>query len=217
MTMTTPRLRDCRDARKRRALQAAALFMASVLLAVSAQAAGTAANAAAKPSSSKAAPRVVLETTRGAITIELDADKAPLSVANFLDYVERKHYDGLVFHRVIPGFMIQAGGYDRDLNLREPGQPIRNEGGNGLRNVRGSVAMARRNDPHSATAQFFINLVDNPTLDAMRYAVFGTVVEGMDVVDAIAQSPTTTRNDMENVPETAVVIERATKRQPPKP
>lgn len=159
----------------------------------------------------------MLETTHGAITIELDAEKAPLSVANFLDYVERKHYDGLVFHRVIPGFMIQTGGYDRDLNLREPGQPIRNEGGNGLRNVRGSVALARRTDPHSATSQFYINLVDNPPLDAMRYAVFGTVVDGMEVVDAIAQLPTTTRNGMENVPETAVVIERATKSQPPKP
>jgi peptidyl-prolyl cis-trans isomerase A (cyclophilin A) len=170
--------------------------------------------AAAAPA---AAVRVVLATTLGEITLELDAGKAPLSVANFLDYVDRGHYDGLIFHRVIPGFMVQAGGYDRNMQQREAGAPIRNESGNGLLNVRGAVAMARLPEPDSARAQFFINVVDNARLDTLRYAVFGSVVDGMDVVDAIAATPTASRDGLDDVPVTAIVIERATRAAAPAP
>lgn len=142
--------------------------------------------------------RVKLETTLGEIVLELDAKRAPHSVSNFLHYVKDGHYAGTIFHRVIPTFMIQGGGYDADL--REKGKlraPIKNEWQNGLKNVRGSIAMARTNAPDSATAQFFINVVDNAALDMARpqtgnaaYAVFGKVVDGMDVVDKIRDTPT---------------------------
>lgn len=136
----------------------------------------------------KAAPRVALETSHGTIVLELDAEKAPISVANFLQYVERGWYDGTIFHRAIDGFMIQGGGFDTSLQKKITRPPIQNEAGNGLSNVRGSIAMARTSDLHSATAQFFINHVDNEGLDSAGggYAVFGKVVEGMDVVDSIA-------------------------------
>jgi len=145
-------------------------------------------------------PRVLMETSLGSITLELDAAKAPISVENFLAYVRDGFYDGTVFHRVMKTFMIQGGGYDAELNQKTQGlrAPIKNEWENGLKNVRGTIAMARRgggpDSPNSATSQFFINVVDNPRLDAPQpdgaaYAVFGRVVEGMDVVDKIREVP----------------------------
>lgn len=161
-------------------------------------------------------PRVLLETSMGDITLGLYPDQAPLSVANFLAYVEAGHYDGLVFHRVMPDFMIQAGGHEADLTMRAGSrEPIRNESDNGLSNARGTIAMARTSAPHSASAQFFINHVDNPSLDygarpdEWGYAVFGRVLEGMDVVDAIAAVPTGAVGGMQNVPVEPVIIVRA--------
>ena len=160
---------------------------------------------------SETAPKVLLETSEGNITLELDAVKAPKTVANFVAYVKAGHYDGLIFHRVIKDFMVQGGGYGKDGRSEKPtNAPIQNEGGNGLPNVRGSVAMARTNDPHSATAQFFINHKDNAFLNAGErgqwgYAVFGKVIEGMDVVDKIAITPT----GAQDVPKTPIVIIKA--------
>ena len=133
-------------------------------------------------------PRVALETSHGTIVLELDPEKAPITVENFLDYVDRGWYDGTIFHRTIEDFMIQGGGFTSDLQKKITRPPIQNEAGNGLSNVRGSVAMARTQELHSATAQFFINHADNESLDSYGggYAVFGKVVEGMEVVDAIA-------------------------------
>jgi len=169
---------------------------------------------AAVPEKSKH-PIVVLTTSLGVIKLELEEEKAPESVRNFLSYVDRKFYDGTVFHRVIAGFMIQGGGLTSDLREKRVEKPIRNEGGNGLRNVRGSVAMARRPDPDSATSQFFINVVDNamldrPNPDPWGYAVFGRVVEGMDVVDRIRAVPTGPgANGLRDVPRDPVVITSA--------
>lgn len=162
-------------------------------------------------------PQVVLETNMGDIVIELDREAAPKTVANVVEHVESGFYDGLIFHRVVPGFVIQAGGFTAELGRRESPRPaLQNEANNGLKNVRGSVAMARTGDPHSATAQFFVNLVDNPNLDftaetpsGWGYAVFGRVIEGMDVVDAIAQIQTGTQAGMQNVPLRPVIIEKA--------
>jgi len=161
-------------------------------------------------------PRVRLETSLGAIVIELDAERAPRSTASFLGYVRDGFYDGTVFHRVIPGFMIQGGGLTAALERKPTGPPVPNEADNGLRNRRGTVALARTPDPHSATAQFFINLVDNPFLDfrartpqGWGYAVFGQVVEGMEVVDRIARVPTTARRGLRDVPREPVISERA--------
>lgn len=157
-------------------------------------------------------PTVLMETTLGAIRIELDAQKAPLSVQNFLDYVKSGFYKGTIFHRVIPGFMIQGGGFTADRKMKETKAPIRNEAGNGLKNDRGTIAMARTANPDSATAQFFINVVNNdslnrPSPDGYGYAVFGRVVEGMDVVDKIAATPTRAVNMIfQNLPVTPVVI-----------
>ena len=153
---------------------------------------------AAKPAAVTAGnPRVALETNKGKIVLELDAVKAPKSTANFLEYVKSGHYDGTIFHRVIAGFMAQGGGFDGKMVQKETRAPIQNEADNGLKNKRGTVAMARTGDPHSATSQFFVNLVDNAFLDhkgknpqGWGYTVFGKVVEGMDVVDAIAKIPT---------------------------
>jgi len=162
-------------------------------------------------------PRVTLETSKGAIVIELMPDKAPATVENFLGYVESGHYDGTIFHRVIPDFMIQGGGFTADLQQKPTRDPIRNEADNGLKNLRGTLAMARTSDPHSATSQFFINVVDNHYLDhtaktarGWGYTVFAEVVDGMDVVDAIAKVPTTRRGGMSDVPQEPVVIEKAT-------
>jgi peptidyl-prolyl cis-trans isomerase A (cyclophilin A) len=163
--------------------------------------------------SAPAGPVVVLETSLGRIRIALDQEKAPISTANFLKYARSGHYAGTVFHRVIPRFMIQGGGMTAELKEKPTSAPIRNEGRNGVRNLRGSLAMARTNDPNSATAQFFINLKDNPFLDfgiqGAGYAVFGQVIEGMDVVDQIAAVPTKTAGPHENVPVTPVVIKSA--------
>jgi len=158
-------------------------------------------------------PKVELLTSKGKIVLELNAEKAPLSVENFLAYVEAGFYDGTVFHRVIPNFMIQGGGFDASLKKKSTRDAIQNEAKNGLNNDRGTIAMARTGNPHSATAQFFINTVDNAGLNqparGWGYAVFGKVVEGMEVVDAITAVKTGRRNNMANVPETGVVIEKA--------
>jgi cyclophilin family peptidyl-prolyl cis-trans isomerase len=157
---------------------------------------------------------VVLETSLGRIKIGLDAAKAPTTVENFLSYVRAGHYDGTIFHRVIPGFMVQGGGFDADMKERSTRAPIKNESKNGRRNLRGTLAMARTNDPHSATAQFFINVKDNASLDfgvapGWGYAVFGEVLEGMDVVDRIVSVPTTSKGPHQNVPAKPVVITSA--------
>ncbi len=161
-------------------------------------------------------PKVELHVAgRGVITLELDQEKAPKTVANFIDYVKQGHYDGTVFHRVIPGFMIQGGGMTPDLKQKPTGAPVNNEADNGLKNTAYTVAMARTNDPHSATAQFFINVVDNgfldfkaPTPQGWGYAVFGKVVSGQEVVDAIKAVPTGRRGFHDDVPKDDVVIEK---------
>lgn len=139
-------------------------------------------------------PRVTMETSAGSLVIELDAKLAPATVRNFLSYVDKGFYDGSIFHRVIPGFMVQGGGYDTDYKLKERQPPVVNESRNGLSNLRGAIAMARTSDPDSANSQFFINLADNRRLDGNEYrwgyTVFGRVVEGMEVVDEIASIPT---------------------------
>lgn len=160
--------------------------------------------------------KVKMTTSLGAIVIQLDHAKAPVSAANFVEYVKSGFYDGTIFHRVIPGFMAQGGGFDNGFNQKSTNAPIKNEADNGLKNKRGSIAMARTNDPHSATAQFFINYKDNsfldhtsPTPSGWGYAVFGEVTEGMDVVDAMAKQPTGNRGMHQDVPKTDIVIEKA--------
>ncbi|MDB6137009.1 MAG: Peptidylprolyl isomerase, partial [Verrucomicrobiaceae bacterium] len=148
------------------------------------------------PASAKV--KVTLETSKGIIELELDGEKAPLSTSNFVAYAKKNHYDGTIFHRVIPGFMIQGGGFTADMAQKPTEAPIKNEASNGLKNDRGTISMARTGDPNSATCQFFINVVDNKGLDAPNpdghgYAVFGKVVKGMDVVDAIVGAPTGTK------------------------
>ena len=160
-------------------------------------------------------PRVLLTTSLGEIELELEAEKAPVSVENFLGYVDSGFFDGTVFHRVIPGFMIQGGGFGEGLNQKPTKAPIKNEADTGLHNVRGTVAMARTQNVNSATSQFFINHRDNDFLDHgsrdFGYAVFGKVVRGMEVVDQIAQVPTGNRAMMQNVPLTPVKIITAKK------
>ena len=159
---------------------------------------------------------ILLKTNLGDIKIELDYDKAPVTAKNFEDYVQQGHYDGTIFHRVIKGFMIQGGGFTTEIEQKPTMDPIKNEANNGLENVRGSIAMARTSDPHSATAQFFINTVDNDFLnfrskDTMGwgYCVFGKVVEGMDVVDKIEGTRTSTRGFFRDVPVEDIIIESA--------
>ena len=158
------------------------------------------------------AQTVRLETSAGAIVLELDREKAPKTVDNFVRYVQARHYDGLIFHRVIESFMIQGGGYKPDLSEKPTRAPIPLEAGNGLSNTRGSIAMARTGDPDSATAQFFINVVDNPRLDTAGggYAVFGRVVEGLEVVDRIRSVAVAPRGMHQHLPTTPVVIRKAT-------
>ena len=157
-------------------------------------------------------PVVVMETNMGTIVIELYEDKAPITVKNFLQYVDDKHYDGTIFHRVIDGFMIQGGGYEPGLKERKTRPPIKNESNNGLSNLRGTIAMARTSEPDSATAQFFINVKDNTFLDRANardkvgYCVFGRVIEGMDVVDKIKAVKTTRKGFHDDVPEKDVII-----------
>jgi len=161
------------------------------------------------------AQTVRLSTSQGDIRIALDAEHAPKSVANFVQYVKAGHYNGLIFHRVIPEFMIQGGGFTPTMDQRPTKPPIPLESRNGLLNVRGSIAMARTGDPNSATAQFFINTVDNAFLDAANsadgngYAVFGRVLEGMEVVDKIRAMPTGNKNGQQNVPLTPILITKA--------
>ena len=159
--------------------------------------------------------KVKLTTNLGEITIQLNAEKAPVSSANFLTYVSEGFYNGTIFHRVIPDFMAQGGGFDTSFNQKAVHAPIKNEADNGLKNTRGTLAMARTNDPNSATAQFFINLKDNTFLNhtgknasGWGYAVFGEVIEGMDVVDAMAKQPTGNRGGHQDVPKTDIIIEK---------
>ena len=161
-------------------------------------------------------PKVLLSTTMGDILIELHADKVPITVKNFLGYVDDKFYDGTILHRVIPNFMIQGGGHTPDMSEKPGGNPIKNEAANGLKNSRGTLAMARTSEIDSATSQFFINLVDNDALnhrnttpEGYGYCVFGKVVSGMDVVDAIAAVKTETRRGHQDVPREPVIITSA--------
>lgn len=176
------------------------------LLACTALSAGTAWAAAEDK------PRLRLSTSMGDIDVVLYPDKAPRTVANFLERVDEGFYEGLIFHRVVAGFVIQTGGYDAELNYREPPGNVPNESANGLRNTRGTLAMARLTDPDSANTQFFINVKDNGHLDAAAgrpgYAVFGRVIDGMDVVTEIELSDTGRQGGMAGVPETPIVIER---------
>ncbi|MBQ9536310.1 MAG: peptidyl-prolyl cis-trans isomerase [Desulfovibrionaceae bacterium] len=158
-------------------------------------------------------PIVLIETTAGDILVELDSEKAPKTVANFLSYVDSGFYANTIFHRVIKNFMIQGGGLDARMNEKITNEPIENEATNGLKNKRGTIAMARTTDPHSATAQFFINLVDNdfldhtaPTRDGWGYCVFGTVTDGLDVVDKIGKSKTKSQDHYDDVPVEMVLI-----------
>jgi peptidyl-prolyl cis-trans isomerase B (cyclophilin B) len=160
----------------------------------------------------QANPKVLMKTTMGNMTIELYQDKAPITVKNFLSYVDEKFYDNTIFHRVIKDFMIQGGGLTEDFIEKTAKAPIKNEATNGLKNKRGTIAMARMNEPHSATCQFFINHVDNSRLDngvaadGWGYCVFGKVIDGMDVVDAIAKTPTMTKHGMADVPRETIKI-----------
>ncbi len=188
----------------RRGFAVAAIF--SVIVAVAP------ARSIAAPADDKH-PVVILDTNQGPITIELDREKAPITVGNFLKYVDEGFFDNTIFHRVMPRFMIQGGGFDGQMREKHEGQhgQIKNEGGNGLLNVRGTIAMARTSDPNSAQNQFFINVADNDFLDNPRspYAVFGKVTDGMDIVEKIAVVETTTRGPYKNVPVEPVVIKSA--------
>ena len=184
-------------------------YLAPLLLAIS--------SFSAHAEGGTALPQVKLETSHGDIIIELNTEKAPNTVANFLSYVEDGFYNGTIFHRVIKDFMVQGGGFTEDFVQKSPKDPIKNEANNGLGNVRGSLAMARTGDPHSATAQFFINTVDNEFLNfrgeqgaAWGYAVFAEVVEGMDVVDTIREVSTGSKSGHQDAPDDNVVLITAT-------
>ncbi len=160
--------------------------------------------------------KVKLTTTLGEVIIQLNTEKAPVSSANFLTYVNEGFYNGTIFHRIIPDFMAQGGGFDTSFSQKAVHAPIKNEANNGLKNTRGTLAMARTNDPDSATAQFFINYKDNSFLNhtsqtssGWGYAVFGEVIEGMDVVDAMAKQATSNRGGHQDVPKTDIIIEKA--------
>lgn len=163
-------------------------------------------------------PQVILQTTYGNITLELDDENAPVSTANFLSYVDQGFYNETIFHRVIDGFMVQGGGFNEDMSQKESGQTIKNEAANGLKNNKGTVAMARTNDPHSATAQFFINVADNdflnhtaPSGQGWGYAVFGKVIDGMSVVDKIKGCKTGSSGFHKDVPTDVIMINSATR------
>lgn len=160
------------------------------------------------------AERVQFVTSQGKFTVEVYPDAAPKTVSNFMEYVKSGFYTGTIFHRVINGFMVQGGGFDREMKQKPTRAPIPLEARNGLKNKAGTVAMARTGDPNSATAQFFVNVVDNPNLDYPQpdgngYAVFGKVVDGMDTIEKIKNAPTTAYGPMRNVPATPIVIESA--------
>ncbi len=175
---------------------------------------GAAPTAAPQPKAkSEAPPRVEFQTNQGNFVIELYKDKAPISVANFLEYVEAGFYDNTIFHRVIPNFMIQGGGFTVDMVQKQGRAPIRNESSNGLKNRRGTLAMARTSRPDSASSQFFINTVDNAYLDgrpgAPGYAVFGEIVQGMDVIDKLSQVRTGTSRGHGDVPVEPIIVKKA--------
>jgi len=158
--------------------------------------------------------KIVMETSKGSIELELDPAKAPKTVANFVSYVKKGHYDGTIFHRVIPGFMIQGGGFTPDMQQKSTDAPVENEAKNGLKNVRGAISMARTSNPHSATSQFFLvhkdsNFLDYPGQDGWGYCVFGKITKGLDVLDAIAAVQTTNAGMHQNVPAEPVVIKSA--------
>ncbi len=193
-------------------------FLCALGLAASCHAAGKPKKPEKSPvTQTTSAPHVKLHTSLGDITLKLDAAKAPVTVENFLTYVKAGQYDGTIFHRVIPGFMAQGGGFTEKWDQKPTRAPIKNEADNGLANKRGTIAMARTSDPQSATAQFFINYADNafldyksPTPQGWGYAVFGEVVAGMDVVDKMADIPTGRGGPMpSDVPKTTIVIEQA--------
>ena len=172
---------------------------------------------AAEAGTEDAPVSVLIKTSLGEITVKLNRDKAPKTVENFLRYVDEGFYNGTIFHRVIAGFMIQGGGLTPDMNKKDTHAGVENEAKNGLKNVRGSIAMARTRDPHSATSQFFINHrnndnLDYPSFDGWGYAVFGMVTEGMDVVDAIAQVKTTRSAGRKDVPAEPILIESITRK-----
>ena len=159
--------------------------------------------------------QISMKTNKGEIKIDLLPDKSPNTVKNFLTYIEKNHFAGTIFHRVIPGFMIQGGGFDQDMSEKETISPIKNEANNGLKNARGSIAMARTTDPHSATAQFFINVNDNDFLNysseseqGWGYCVFGNVSSGMDIVDTIVNTPTGNAGMHQDVPVETIIIEK---------
>lgn len=173
-------------------------------------------NAAAKADTT---PQVVFQTTLGDLRIALAPDKAPITVENFLHYVDSGFYNGVIFHRIVPGFVVQGGGFDQEYQHKATQAPIANESFNGLKNLRGTLSMARTNDPNSATSQFFINLINNPQLDGHPgqpgYAVFGKLVEGLEVIDAMAEQPQGNHAGVfGNAPNTPVVIERAYRYHP---
>jgi cyclophilin family peptidyl-prolyl cis-trans isomerase len=191
----------------------ACLFL--LALALPCLAAEQAASPAAPPAVPKSAPQVIIQTNMGTIEVELNPEKAPITVKNFLRYVDSNFYEVTIFHRVIYGFMIQGGGFTKDLDQKKTFEPIAIESHNGLKNERGTVAMARTGDPNSATSQFFINTRDNyplnysaPTMQGYGYTVFGKVVQGMDVVDKIEVVNTTTRGDLDDVPVKPIIIEK---------
>ena len=193
------------------------VFLCTLSLSLTCHAAGKTKKTEKTPVSNSA-PQVKLQTSLGDIVIKLDSAKAPVSAENFVAYVKSGHYDGTIFHRVIPGFMAQGGGFTEKWEQKSTQAPIKNEADNGLLNKRGTIAMARTSDPQSATAQFFINYADNafldfksPTPQGWGYAVFGEVVEGMDVVDKMAAVPTGRGGPMPtDVPQTPIVITKAT-------
>lgn len=161
------------------------------------------------------APKVLFQTTAGNFTVEVYPDKAPKTVENFLQYVKDKHYNGTIFHRVIPNFMVQGGGFSSNMQQKPTRAPVPLEASNKLKNDRGTIAMARTSDPNSATAQFFVNVVDNQNLNAPRpdgygYTVFGKVTQGMDTIDKIRSMPTTSAGMYQDVPQTPIVINSAT-------
>jgi peptidylprolyl isomerase/peptidyl-prolyl cis-trans isomerase B (cyclophilin B) len=196
------------------------LFLGALMLGVSgcgASEPGTQTVSTAPAAGQPANPRVLIETSKGNITVEVFSGQAPQSAANFLGYVKNGFYDGLIFHRVIPGFMVQGGGMIANMAEKPKGAPIRNEADNGLKNLRGTLAMARTGDPHSASSQFFINVADNTFLnhrgksvEGWGYAVFGQVVDGMNVVDAIVAVPRGNRGPHGDVPIEPIVMKRVT-------
>ncbi|WP_415887462.1 peptidylprolyl isomerase [Neptuniibacter sp. QD37_6] len=163
----------------------------------------------------QANPQIVMKTNLGDIKLELYPEKAPITVKNFLDYVDSGFYEGTIFHRTIAGFMIQGGGFTADMHQKDTKEPIQNESNNGLSNLQGTISMARTNYPHSATSQFFINAVNNYRLDGSNrrpgYAVFGKVTDGMDLVVRISRSPTAPKSGHRDVPKQPVIIEKITR------